>query len=102
MQKVKQKIKQKPRFSTVLLRLGCIGLGLYLVITLVYSQVTLASQRAALGNLNRQVTEQQTQNKELARVLEAGDEAAVMESIAREKLGYAAPDERVFVDMSGN
>ena len=38
---------------------------------------------------------------ELARVVLGGGEAEYIERIAREKLGYAAADERVFEDIAG-
>lgn len=100
MQKVKR--KKKIRLSSLLLRLGSVALGLYLVVTLVYAQVEISTQRAALANVTQQVTAQQAATQELARVLQGSDESSYMENIARERLGYALPDERIFIDMSGN
>ena len=39
---------------------------------------------------------------ELQRTLDSGDEAAYMERIARDKLGYVLPGEHIYVDMSGD
>ena len=40
-------------------------------------------------------------NDELNRVLESGNDLEIVERVARDKLGYAKPNERVFVDISG-
>ena len=49
---------------------------------------------------HNQLLAQQQANDELARVLE-GDEDEINERVARDTYGYAAPNERVFVDISG-
>ena len=41
------------------------------------------------------------QNTELERLISSGGEDEYMERIARDRLGYAAPGERIFIDMSG-
>ena len=61
----------------------------------------IVSKRQQLENLTQQVQAQQAENQELQRIVEAGDEAAYMERMAREKLRYVRPDERVYIDMSG-
>ena len=86
--------KRKMSLSAVALRVGLAGLLLYLVVSLVYVQIDIVSKR-------QQLAVQQAQNQELQRTLDVDDEAAYMERVAREKLGYAKPDERLYVDMSG-
>ncbi len=93
--------KRKMSLSAVALRVGLAGLLLYLVVSLVYVQIDIVSKRQQLDNLTQQVAVQQAQNQELQRTLDVDDEAAYMERVAREKLGYAKPDERLYVDMSG-
>lgn len=93
--------KRKMSLSAVALRAGLAGLLLYLVVSLVYVQIDIVSKRQQLDNLTQQVAVQQAQNQELQRTLDVDDEAAYMERVAREKLGYAKPDERLYVDMSG-
>ena len=41
------------------------------------------------------------QNDELERVLESGSDTEIIERVARDKLGYAKPNERVFIDVTG-
>ena len=49
----------------------------------------------------QQLENQQAQNDELSRVLESGSDEELIERVARDKLGYAKPNERVFVDITG-
>lgn len=58
----------------------------------------IAAKRQQLENVTQQVEAQQAQNEELQRTTQADDEASYMERVARDKLGYARPDERVFID----
>ena len=52
--------------------------------------------------MTQQVAAQEAANTELQRTLDSGDEAAYMERIARDKLGYVLPGEHIYVDMSGD
>ena len=45
--------------------------------------------------------DQKMSNEELENILENGGESVYKEKIAREN-GYVKPDERLFVDISGN
>lgn len=65
------------------------------------NQVTINSKRAELEALNQQIGQQQAANEEMQRIL-SGDSDDVTEWIARDSYGYAAPNERVFYDISGN
>ena len=62
------------------------------------AQMEIAAKRQQLENVTQQVEAQQAQNEELQRTTQADDEASYMERVARDKLGYARPDERVFID----
>lgn len=92
---------RKFSLSALALRLGLVGLFVYLLVSLVYVQMDIVSKTQQLDNLAGQVEAQQAANQELQRTLDVEDEAAYMERVAREKLGYARPDERLYVDMSG-
>ena len=95
--------QRRKRFSLAhaALPFGLILLCVYLAVTLVSAQMDIVSKRQQLENVTQQVEAQQAQNQELERIVEAGDEASYMERVARDKLGYARPDEHVYVDMSG-
>lgn len=71
----------------------------YLIWNLVLCQITISTKQQELASVQTQVEEQLAQNAELSRDLADGD-AAILERAAREQ-GYAKPNERVFVDISG-
>lgn len=95
------KRKQKTKLSTLASRLGIGFLCLYLIVSLVSVQIDIVTKQQQLNNINQQVSTQQASNEELRRTLETDNEAAYMERLARDRLGYALPGERIFVDMSG-
>ena len=70
-----------------------------LFINLVQYQVSIASKQQELQSVQNQLSAQLTVNAELSGTLEQG-ESAIIERYAREQ-GYAKPNERVFVDISG-
>ncbi len=72
-----------------------------LLISFIRNQVEIASKRQELTALQEQVQLQLAENTELTRLLEDGTEQEIIERIARDRLGYAKPGERVFVDTSG-
>lgn len=70
-----------------------------LFINLVQYQVSIASKQQELQSVQNQLSAQLTENAEMSGTLEQG-ESAIIERYAREQ-GYAKPNERVFVDISG-
>ena len=62
--------------------------------------VTISSKRAELETLNAQIAQQQTENQEMQRIL-SGDADQITEWVARDSYNYAAPNERIFVDVTG-
>lgn len=58
------------------------------------------SKRAELETLNEQIAQQQTENQEMQRIL-SGDADQITEWVARDSYNYAAPNERIFVDVTG-
>lgn len=94
--------KQKNKgLTSLLMKLGISMLGLYLVISLITVQVDIVSKRHELAERQETLQEKIAQNTELRRTLENSSTEETIERLARDKLGYARPDERVFVDMSG-
>ncbi|MBP8856307.1 MAG: septum formation initiator family protein [Oscillospiraceae bacterium] len=95
------KPQQKTKLTTVLLRLGVCVIGLYLVVSLITTQVEIVAGRNQFNAVLAEIETQKAQNTEIQRVLESSTEEELVERIARDKLGYARPDERIFMDMSG-
>ena len=93
--------RKKRRKNTVLrtvFRLFFLLLLLSMLAAYISNQVAISSKRA---ELNEQIEQQQTKNEELQRIL-SGDADDVTEWVARDSYNYAAPNERIFVDVTGN
>ena len=93
--------KAKAKKNT-LLRVSVILFLLYVVISLVQIQGSIQKNREQLAALEQQNEEQRIANKELERILMSDSDEKYIERIAREKLGFAYPDERVLIDVSGS
>lgn len=96
-----KKTKKSGWSSSVFAKLGIFALIAYLAVTLVVSQVDIMVKRQQLDTVNESIFRQEQENTELQRLIASGDETAYIERIAHDKLGYAAPGERVFIDISG-
>ena len=96
-----RKKRRKNAVVTMAFRLFFVLLLLSMLAAYNYNQVTIRSKRAELETLNEQVAQQQTENQELQRVL-SGDADQITEWVARDSYNYAAPNERIFVDVTGN
>ena len=93
--------KTKSRKS-ILLRLVFFAFVLYAAVYLVDMQVTLTNRKSEIEALRTQYDEKYLANKELKRQLDAGTDEEELERIARDRLEYVAPDERVYIDISGS
>ncbi len=82
-------------------RLLFVLLLLSMLAAYISNQVAISSKHAELDTLNEQVAQQKTQNEEMERIL-SGDADEVTEWVARDSYNYAAPNERIFVDVTGN
>ena len=90
----------KRAFGKTLIRLFFVLMLLSMLATYISNQVTISSKRAELETLNEQIAQQQTENQEMQRVL-SGDADQITEWVARDSYNYAAPNERIFVDVTG-
>ena len=98
---MEKKQKRAPLLPRYFLRAGLVLIGGYLVAGLVFNQVDIAAKQKELQDLENQLEQQRQQNDELERVLESGSDQEIIERVARDKLGYAKPNERVFIDVTG-
>ena len=96
--------RKKRRKNTVLrtvFRLFFLLLLLSMLAAYISNQVSIRSKKAELQTLQEQVDQQKTQNEEMQRIL-SGDSDDVTEWVARDSYNYAAANERIFVDVTGN
>ena len=90
----------KRAFGKTLIRLFFVLMLLSMLAAYISNQVTISSKRAELETLNEQIAQQQTENQEMQRIL-SGDADQITEWVARDSYNYAAPNERIFVYVTG-
>ena len=73
----------------------------YLTISLISAQFDLMTKRQQLEILEEQQKRIELETQDIQRALEIEDEAEYVERVAREKLGYANPNETVYKDIQG-
>lgn len=73
----------------------------YFMFSLIASRIELSSKNRELEQIQVQVEQQRIENKETERLISMNEDKKYIERIARDKLDYAYPDERVFIDISG-
>lgn len=88
--------------KNVIFKIAVIVCIVYSAFSLFNMQVQLFDKKQQLNDINQMCAKQRLINKDLEQTLEMGGNSEYMEKVARDKLGYVYPDERVFVDISGN
>ena len=96
-----RKKRRKNAVVTMAFRLFFVLLLLSMLAAYIANQVALSSKKAELDTLQEQIDQQKTQNEEMQRIL-SGDSDDVNEWVARDSYNYAAANERIFVDVTGN
>lgn len=96
----RRKRKKKVVVKT-LVRVFFVLLLLSMLAAYISNQVSISSKRAELDTLNEQIDQQKTENEEMQRIL-SGDSDQITEWVARDSYNYAAPNERIFVDVTSS
>ena len=96
-----RKKRRKNAVVAMAFRLFFVLLLLSMLAAYIANQVALSSKKAELDTLQEQIDQQKTQNEEMQRIL-SGDSDDVTEWVARDSYNYAAANERIFVDVTGN
>ncbi len=94
--------RRKKRKANWLVRFFMLCFVGYVAVSLIGMQVEVTAKRRQLLALQENVAQQKRINAETQRLLNGENDEAYIERIAREKLGYAYPDEKIFIDRSGN
>lgn len=89
--------KQKHSFILSLALLLAVG---YFVISFVSTQLDIREKEKEAAALQEHITQQVAENERLQAVVDGGDESEYIERVAREKLGYVMPDEKVYYDIT--
>jgi cell division protein FtsB len=95
------KVKKKHKKRNIAIKFSVFVFVVYLFVSLVSLQVDLYNKKKELTQLQAQTQEVEFKNSEVDNILKS-DDVEYIKKIAREKLGFVSPGERVFVDVSGN
>ena len=74
----------------------------YLAVTLITTQFELVNKRQQLEILEQQKARVQLEVDDVQYILDYETEEEYVDRIARQRLGYANPDEKVFKDIQGD
>ena len=74
----------------------------YSFTVIVGNKLELAKKQEELAELQQKVADLETENASYENILNEEDERTYMERLAKEKLGYAYPDELRFYDTTGS
>lgn len=97
--------RKKTERKNLILRICVFAFIVYAAITLVDMQVEITAARQRLDSVNESIRIQRMVNNDLKRQvnqIKDGTDDATIERIAREKLDFVWPDEKVFFDISGS
>lgn len=92
---------QKAKRSNVLVTLVVAVVLVSICIALIDIYMQINEKQNQLDSLNRQINAQAQENLDSQKLLSEEDEEKFIEKYAREKLGFARPDERVFYSITG-
>lgn len=98
----KHKPLNKKRNTKPLATFAIVCFVVYAIISIVSQQVQISQLEKQTEEISAKITAEKQQNDEYVRLLSEDDEAAYMERIAIERLGYAYPNERRFYIVDAN
>lgn len=72
----------------------------YIGYTVITQQITINEKKAQLKNVNNSIVKAEEEKKSLDEEIKVVNTSDYIEKVARDELGYASPDEIVFVDAT--
>ena len=93
--------EQKKTKKGVFLKIAAIAFAVYLLFSLISMQADINEKKNELDAVRQQYTESLIRNEELQKTLDSYGTDEFIEEQAREKLGYAYPEEHFYIDISG-
>lgn len=100
MAKTKAKKTKRVQKKSFILTLGLVLLVGYFVITFIGLQLDIRESRTELNRKTEAHQQQLKENERLQAIVDSEDKSAYIEQVAREKLGYVMPGEKVFYDVT--
>lgn len=95
-----KKASKRVQSRSFLLTLGIVLLVGYFIITIIGLQLKIKDSRAELEQKEAAHAQQLDENERLESIVESDDKSEYIEQVAREKLGYVMPGEKVFYDVT--
>lgn len=89
--------KEKMKKSKVL-RLALLAFVGYVAVSFIIVQVDISKRKESLEAVEQELAQQEYLNEEMQSILDSGTDTEYIMRMAREKLGFVFPDERVFID----
>lgn len=92
------KLKQKSKNNKMTYILVPVLIALFMIVSfgIITTQIEIHQKNAELERINSEITRIENENKLLSRYSKAEFRVEYIESIARDELGYALPEERVY------
>ena len=94
------KSPKKKQSRSFILTLGLVLLVGYFVITIIGLQLSIRERKGVLEQMQSDYEQQLEQNDRLQAIVDSEDKSDYIEQIAREKLGFVMPGEKVFYDVT--
>lgn len=94
------KIRKRKKPLNVIAKIGIFVFIAITCVRLISLQASIAAKKRELAAIEQKVEQQTNDNKEIQEALDAGLEDDYIIKIARERLGYILPNERVYVDIT--
>lgn len=95
---MKVKVKKKRRW---ILNLSILLILFILIFQLIVIQINILDKKNELSSLQEELSSLQSQNDSLQSQIDNGLSDSYIENVAREKLNYVSPFERIFIDIIG-
>ena len=100
MAKTNQKSSKRVQSKSFILTLALVLLVGYFVITIIGLQFQIRDAKTEKDQLTDALQMQLAENNKLQSIVESEDKSDYIEQVAREKLGYVMPGEKVFYDVT--
>ena len=97
---MKKRKSENPRCKGKFLKLAVLCFAVYVAYAMVTQQAQIKDRGEELAAVEEKIAQQEQKNKKAERLLTLGDDEEYIERIAKEKLGYAYPNEHVYIDRS--
>ena len=100
MASTKAKKTKRVQSKSFILTLALVLLIGYFVITIIGLQLDIREKNAELNEKNAAYQQITQENARLESIVENEDKSSYIEQVAREKLGFVMPGEKVFYDVT--